>query len=339
MSHEMESTDGAVYAGKPAWHGLGRVVENAPTPGKALQLAGMGWQIIQAPLLAIAGNKHQPHIEVPDHVANIRSDTREVLAVVGDGFRPFQNSELADFIYAVAEKNRDLIEIETAGSLKGGRLVYMLARSKSVIELGDDADDVVKPFIGFFNGHDGSMALQVKPITMRVVCRNTWRVAMNEKGQTISLRHTSGIMDRIPAAREAILRAAKGLEDYADQARLLAGSAVLEGNVAKYFLKVYAAKWGMPPKDPKIDPDKRKLRRFEKVTNEWRQHYQYPRHRQPAGIGGTAWAAYNSISYWADHEKTVRGANGDGRTFSNLFGDAHDLKAGAWSQALETLTA
>lgn len=338
MSHEMESTDGAVYAGKPAWHGLGRVVENAPTPAEALTLAGMGWRVERAALIA-----HKPDgsgtIAVPDYVANIRSDTGEVLAVVGEGFRPFQNSELADFLYAVAEKNRDAIEIETAGSLKGGRLVYMLARSRTVIELGDDRDDVVKPFIAFFNGHDGSMALQVKPITTRVVCRNTWRVAMSEREQMISLRHTAGIMDRIPAASAAIARAVKGLEAYATEARALAGSAVTDGDALAYFVKVFSAKWGAPPTTPTTDQERRKLRRSKKVIDQWVRHYRSPAHWQPAGVAGTAWAAFNAVSYWADHEKTTRGANGDGRTFSNLFGDAHDVKAGAWGEALQTLTA
>ena len=338
MSHEMTESDGAVYAGKPAWHGLGRVVEDAPTPAEALALAGLGWRILAAPLTATLPETGQT-LAVPDHVANVRSDNGDVLAVVGDGFRPFQNAELADFIYAVAEKNADSIEIESAGSLKGGRLVYMLARSRTVIELGDDQSDVVKPFIGFFNGHDGSMALQVKPITMRVVCRNTWRIALSERGQMITLRHTSGIMDRIPAASAAIQRAVRGLEAYATEARTLAGSAIPEGDVMEYFLRVFAGKWGAPEQNPTTDPDKRKRRRFERVVGQWLSHYRSPRHRQPAGVGGTAWAAYNAVSYWADHEKTVRGANGDGRTFSNLFGDAHDLKASAWGEALETLTA
>ncbi len=338
MSHEMTETDGAVYAGRPAWHGLGLVVENAPTPDEALRLAGMGWRVDQRPMrFDWPPTGERRPVDVPGYVVNVRSDTGDVLGVVGDGFRPFQNHELARFIYAVAEANRDLIEIESAGSLRGGRLVYMLARSASVIELGDDGRDVVKPFIGFFNGHDGSMALQVKPITTRVVCRNTWRVAMSERSQTISLRHTAGIMDRLPAAREAILRAAKGLEEYAGQARLLAGSAVLTGDVAEYFLRVFAAKWGAPPVNPETDSDKRKRRRFERVVGEWHGHCVNPRHEQPAGIGGTAWAAYNAVSYWADHEKTARGGQ-DGRTFSNLFGDGHDLKSTAWSQALETLT-
>ena len=41
MSHEITSTDDLVLTGRPGWHGLGNVVENAPSPNEALKLAQM----------------------------------------------------------------------------------------------------------------------------------------------------------------------------------------------------------------------------------------------------------------------------------------------------------
>lgn len=45
MAHEITETDGAVYAGMPAWHGLGRVVEQAPTPAELIEGIIAGWAV------------------------------------------------------------------------------------------------------------------------------------------------------------------------------------------------------------------------------------------------------------------------------------------------------
>lgn len=41
MSHEITSTDNVVLHRTSAWHGLGTVVADAPTPREALTLAGL----------------------------------------------------------------------------------------------------------------------------------------------------------------------------------------------------------------------------------------------------------------------------------------------------------
>ena len=46
MSHEMFENDHALYVGEPAWHGLGTVVENAPTTMDAMRMAKMDFSLI-----------------------------------------------------------------------------------------------------------------------------------------------------------------------------------------------------------------------------------------------------------------------------------------------------
>jgi len=53
----------------------------------------------------------------------------------------------------------------------------------------------------------------------------------------------------------------------------------------------------------------------------------------------TAWALYNSVSEWADHQRRVRG-NGDvarveNRLNSIWFGTSHRIKQAAYHSALE----
>mgnify|MGYP001810371937 CR=1 FL=1 len=58
--------------------------------------------------------------------ANVRSDTREILGVVGPEFVPVQNIDLGKFADAMVGANA-AVKMETCGSLLGGRKVFLLA--------------------------------------------------------------------------------------------------------------------------------------------------------------------------------------------------------------------
>ncbi len=53
MAHEIWELDGPMYVRKPAWHGLGTVVSEAPDSAKALELASLDWQVDLEILLSI----------------------------------------------------------------------------------------------------------------------------------------------------------------------------------------------------------------------------------------------------------------------------------------------
>ena len=66
-------------------------------------------------------------------------------------------------------------------------------------------------------------------------------------------------------------------------------------------------------------------------------NFEHPSNTLP-GIAGTAWAAYNAVSHWADHQSVIRGKSedqrADGRLFSIWFGSAAGLKQEAFESAL-----
>ena len=82
MGHEITEHDNVVLHQKRAWHGLGIVVEDAPTPREALKIAGLDWKVKQKPLMvrSESGDK----IIIDSHVANWRSDTDSLLGVVSN---------------------------------------------------------------------------------------------------------------------------------------------------------------------------------------------------------------------------------------------------------------
>ena len=60
-----------------------------------------------------------------EFVANVRTDTKAVLGVVGRRYRVFQNHEAFDFMDGLVGDK--LAMYETAGSLHGGKRVWMMA--------------------------------------------------------------------------------------------------------------------------------------------------------------------------------------------------------------------
>ncbi len=109
--------------GKPAWHQLGTVIAEAATSAEAIHLAGLNWTVEQQPVYLGSGKR------IPDRLANVRGDTGAVLGVVSTGYQVFQNEDCFDFMDALVADR--LAKFETAGALREGRQIWMLARIPS----------------------------------------------------------------------------------------------------------------------------------------------------------------------------------------------------------------
>ena len=100
------------------WHGLGVPVNEAMTSTEALQVAGLDWNVITAPV-AVNG------IEVPGYIANVRDTDKSVLGIVSPKYKIVQNREAFEFTDNLIGND---VRYETAGSLKGGRTIFLTAQ-------------------------------------------------------------------------------------------------------------------------------------------------------------------------------------------------------------------
>ena len=107
------------YTREKPWHGLGIRVENAPDSEEALELTGLNWQVVQEPIFSTSG------VEIPGYKANVRDSDSKVLGIVSDRYKIIQNSEAFSFTDMLIGEG---VRYETAGSLFGGRKVWMLAK-------------------------------------------------------------------------------------------------------------------------------------------------------------------------------------------------------------------
>lgn len=80
------------------WHGLGTIVSEAPDSQKALELAGLDWNVIQKDIITSDESS-----VIPGFKANVRDTDNSVLGIVTDRYKVVQNSEA--FAFTDEERN------------------------------------------------------------------------------------------------------------------------------------------------------------------------------------------------------------------------------------------
>jgi phage/plasmid-like protein (TIGR03299 family) len=328
MAHEIDLSTGkaaAFYAGEPAWHKLGTVIDKAQNSADAIKLAGLDWTVEQWPVRAFNPDKPAEEAACVDRVANVRTDTKRALAIVSKGYKVFQNSDAFDFMDAIVGEK--LAMYETAGSLKGGKRVWMLARIPK--EFKAAKGDVVQPYVLLTNGHDGAHGLRMIPTTVRVVCMNTLNLAMRNSfgSDGLSIGHWGNLDERVSESREKLGLISQRFDLFTDELRALVEAKLTDRKLAKYFD-------GMLP----AAETERQVKTRDAVLVKFQENLHNERNAMP-GIRGTVWAAYNAVSEFADHQRKFIGKTAadkaDNQLQSIWFGDAHKMKQKAYADAIE----
>lgn len=174
------------------WHGLGEIIEEAPTSADAIIIAGIDWNVNSCPIFLENGNS------IPGYFANVRDSDGSVLGVVGSRYRIVQNKDAFAFTDALLGNG---VRYETAGSLREGRCVWMLAKLDGEYKI---CGDNVTPYMVFTNTHDGTGSVKVAMTPVRVVCQNTLNMALASAPRVWSCRHTGDINGKLDDARETL---------------------------------------------------------------------------------------------------------------------------------------
>ena len=206
MGHMIEKYgDMATFASlrQPAWHGLGTVFENEVTTREMLDLAHLSDWDVRCEEISLPGRSHR------EYFATVRTNPfdggQDVLGVVGERYRPFQNEDL----FAFGDNILDGGRWETAGSIKNGTVVFgsLALDHDSTLDANGRADKI-NSYLLVHTSHDGSLAIQASVTPVRVVCQNTLNAAVGARGrgakQSFRIRHTQTAEGRVQAAREAL---------------------------------------------------------------------------------------------------------------------------------------
>jgi phage/plasmid-like protein (TIGR03299 family) len=211
MAHNITERDTVISVRDAGWHGLAEVLDDYVTPEQARTLA-FPWEPVTTPLyraVPIIGENgpETSYEEVPGIVGVERSDTGEFFGSVGEGFVHATNKELTEIAESIEGIGSGEVKVETAGSLKGGRKVWMLLRLAEPMTVKGDPHGETIPYFALQNSHDGTGSFRGQALMTRIICDNTSQMADVEarhNGYEFTFRHTAGLKDRIEEAQAAI---------------------------------------------------------------------------------------------------------------------------------------
>ena len=210
------------YVRETPWHGLGTRVLAAPSSKEALELAGLDWTVGQKPIYT--GGE-----EIPGYKANVRSSDGKVLGVVTDRYRIIQNEEAFAFTDALLGEG---VKYETAGSLSGGKRVWLLAHMPHEYIISGER---ISPYLVFSNTHDGSGAVRVALTPIRVVCNNTLNLALRTAKRSWSMVHTGNIEEKLQEARDTLFMAEKYMDSLGREFEELRKIQITEKKAMEYI--------------------------------------------------------------------------------------------------------
>lgn len=265
------------------WHGLGEIIQDAPTSEDALRLAGLDWNVIQEPILT----KHNEMI--PGYRANIRDKDRWVLGVVTDRYKVVQNSEAFAFTDALLENG---VKYETAGSLQDGRKTWMLARLPHQYIINGDE---VSPYLVFMNSHDGSSSIKCAVTPIRVVCNNTLNLALRTAKRTWSCMHTGDISDKMLEARDTLFHASEYMAELGKSFDQLNRIKLTDQKVMEYIEML------IPEPDKATDTQKKNIGRLREDLK--MRYFDAP---DLAGVSKGGYRFVNAVSDFATHSRPIR---------------------------------
>jgi phage/plasmid-like protein (TIGR03299 family) len=138
-------------------------------------------------------------LTVSNYFATVRTDTDQILGVVGKDYEILQNCDAFTFFDAIVGGG-DGILYETAGALGNGELIFITAKLPGYIRGGND--DLIEKYLFLTTSHDGFGSITAAFTPIRVVCNNTLHAALNNMSNCITIRHTESAKERLLQAHK-----------------------------------------------------------------------------------------------------------------------------------------
>lgn len=333
MAHELTiREDGQaemMYTGEAPWHGLGTRLDNPATAEEAIAAAGLDWEIAMQPVY-IYGADGTP-IEVPNKYAITRTDSNQVFNVTSGTYKPVQNAEAFSFFDQVVGAGEAIYH--TAGSLFGGKQVWILAKLPGDLKITDQ--DLMEKFILLTTGNDGEHALKMMLTPIRVVCNNTLKMALDNKMRQFAVRvmHTGTIMDRVAQARDVLGTTEAYFELMMNGINKMVDRKMQEGDFDHFTFQLFGLD------ETKAVNEQHPL--HQKLIDTMRNAYHEAPGNQLPDVAGTRWAAYNAVTYYADHiwktnrikevEENSAETIASKRLYESWHGRNGQLKEKAWN--------
>lgn len=271
MSHAVETM---AYTNEVPWHGLGfHKAGGWKTVKSLIKDAKIDWTVDRRSIHTADG------VEIEGFASLTRSSDQKILDIVGSRYQPVQNEQAFEFFKEFVEAGK--ATLETAGSLKGGKVVWGLAKLGTGFKLR--GDDQVNGYLLCICPHEQGKSLVFKTTAVRVVCQNTLSMALREKGTEWRMGHRTAFDGvKIDQAKTALGIAREQIGEFEKNARILQKINLSLDDAIKILEPIY----GSETKGADSPRMKQLIDIYE---------------RAPGAQPGNAWGVLNAVTYYADH--------------------------------------
>jgi phage/plasmid-like protein (TIGR03299 family) len=306
------------WAGTVPWHGLGVKVADNLTAHEMMIAAQLDWKVEEIDTYAIVkrtdADGKRREVRVPTGMkALVRDSDDKVLTQVGKNWHPVQNEDAFDFFKQFIDAGE--MEMNTAGSLNDGKMIFALAKVKDSF-FNVFKGDVTEGYLLFSNPHEYGKSIDIRFTPVRVVCQNTISLALSGKSSnSLKVNHRRAF--DAETVKETMGIASMKMDKYKEMAEFLGSKRTTKDTIKEYFGDLLG----------KSAVDKNKLSRTGEQAMELIE-------TQPGAnfAEGTWWQAFNTVTYMTNH---ILGRSNDTRMQSTWYGANQKLNADAMNLALE----
>ena len=224
-------------------------------------------------------------IEIPDLMTTVRLTDGHSYGIVSKSYGIVQNVEAFDFVNYIDAP----IEFVKGGETKGG-MVYVISKLDDINILGD----AFTPYVLFRNSFNGAYALDACICPLRIVCQNQFNISFKETGNTIHLKHSKNIGDKMREAQIVLSNTVNYLDTLKKRAEQFAGMRVDTSDLNTILSILFPIKETMT---------ERQKETIMKKILAFRSAYDNEDNR---AFRGTAWGIVNAYTDFLTHEEPVR---------------------------------
>ena len=323
MAHELERLANGqtafASARLSAWHQLGQITDDCMTAEEIMAKAWLGgWEVRKIALQGMEiTDKGVTKVDCPDKFMTVRTNPQtgvtEYLGVVGEDYTTVQNEQVAELLNLLVDESG--AHFETAGSMRNGKNVFVTMKLPDAMEIaGVDRMDL---YLAATTSHDGTASLRLDATPVRIVCKNTQRMAYERSLGSYVFRHAPTITAKIGEARQALGLVWRHFGAFEAEAEKMLNESLTMGE----FEKITAQLW------PLADDASDVARNNAKQRTSTLRYLIRDADTQKA-IKGTRWAGYQAITEYLDHFAPAK--TDTVRATRALTGKGADLKARAF---------
>jgi len=314
MAHEIGRHDVTVFGRNvPAWHGLGTVFAGLMSPLRVF-VEGVGLRDVLSSPVEIQGQFFPGY----KALTGVTSKGAVVpLSIVGADYGVLKDQKVFVMLEAVYGGRA---VVETAGTLRDGKRLWVLVR-REAYRIGQDD---IRAYDLWVNRHDGSGCFELHRTNVRVVCANTWNAAIGKgRNRVFGVRHTVNVEQGAAQAINLLLKVEEQEQEERRKLATMAATRISHGDAHKVFADLI----GYNPAATDDDNSAKSRTAYNDLSSLFL--------RTGTQIDGrTRWDAFNAVTEYVDHARTIRVSGGrnrqEARFESVLLGSGDDLKARAF---------